>query len=286
LWNGIESFVNTVSSFFQNLGGQVITWIGNALDWLYQKGRDIIEGLARGLSDRFSSVVSWFQGIPGSIIGYFGRAGELLLDIGRQIIQGLWDGMKEIFKKMLSWLKGGMGDIANTVGDGMVIRSPSHVMRRLGQFTMEGFYLGMKDMWETTISWLKTVDPSELVETDLGANMQKALSSVAHTMSNMEEFAPTITPVLDLTQVQKDAAQISSFIGSDKLTPSVSIDHANVIAKTSVPASAEVTEHAAQTAGDVSFTQVINAPERLSTADIYKQTRNQFTIAKEELGIA
>jgi hypothetical protein len=35
----------------------------------------------------------------------------------------------------------------------------------------------------------------------------------------------------------------------------------------------------------VTFNQTINAPEQLSSADIYKQTRNQITMAKEELNI-
>jgi hypothetical protein len=37
--------------------------------------------------------------------------------------------------------------------------------------------------------------------------------------------------------------------------------------------------------GDVIFNQEINAPTELSASEIYKQTRNQITMAKEELDV-
>jgi len=38
-------------------------------------------------------------------------------------------------------------------------------------------------------------------------------------------------------------------------------------------------------AGEVKFEQNIYAPTQLSTSDIYKNTRNQITMAKQELSI-
>jgi hypothetical protein len=37
--------------------------------------------------------------------------------------------------------------------------------------------------------------------------------------------------------------------------------------------------------GEVNFEQNIYAPKQLSTSDIYKNTRNQIRLAKEELSI-
>jgi ApbE superfamily uncharacterized protein (UPF0280 family) len=40
-----------------------------------------------------------------------------------------------------------------------------------------------------------------------------------------------------------------------------------------------------QTTNEIKFEQIINAPTALSTNDIYRNTKTQLSLAKEELGI-
>ena len=62
-------------------------------------------------------------------------------------------------------------------------------------------------------------------------------------------------------------------------------DQANVIATADVGQSESSTiANAGPT--EVKFEQTINAPSQLSTADIYRQSRNLITLAKEELSIS
>jgi hypothetical protein len=42
-------------------------------------------------------------------------------------------------------------------------------------------------------------------------------------------------------------------------------------------------EHAPTGATSITFEQTINAPKQLSTADIYRQTKGQIALAREEL---
>jgi hypothetical protein len=114
---------------------------------------------------------------------------------------------------------------------------------------------------------------------------RNSLTAITDSLGDITEFNPTITPVLDLTKVQADAAKISDYIqGGPALTPSFSTAQARTIASDAqiVP---DTTTSPTATTGEVKFEQNIYAPEQLSTADIYKQTRNQITLAKEELSI-
>ena len=86
-----------------------------------------------------------------------------------------------------------------------------------------------------------------------------------------------------MTQVASDASKISDYIQtSQALSPSFSTNQARTIA--SIQNAPDISTESIKTQG-VNFEQNIYAPTRLSTSDIYKQTRNQITIAKEELSI-
>jgi hypothetical protein len=103
-------------------------------------------------------------------------------------------------------------------------------------------------------------------------------------LGNLDDFNPVITPVLDLTSLQRDAKTISGMLPTSSLTPSLSYEQASIIATTRTKTEEE--QAAGQTtSSEVKFEQNIYAPTQLSTADIYRQTRNQITVAKEELSI-
>jgi hypothetical protein len=142
----------------------------------------------------------------------------------------------------------------------------------------------MQEEWKTVEQWLGEVDPAASLNPNIASNMSNALNGVVDQLSAMEEFNPTITPVLDLTKVADEANKISGYISNATLTPAFSTAQARTIASDAqvVP---DTTTSPTATTGEVKFEQNIYAPEQLSTADIYKQTRNQITLAKEELSI-
>jgi hypothetical protein len=101
----------------------------------------------------------------------------------------------------------------------------------------------------------------------------------------VEITSPTITPVLDLSQVQRDAQLIGGMMPTASIPFNPAYIQAQTIARTATPVEEPTAEAGATPGGDVVFNQTINAPTQLSTGDIYKQTRNQITMAKEELAI-
>jgi len=115
---------------------------------------------------------------------------------------------------------------------------------------------------------------------------ENALSTISESLGTTDQFNPTITPVLDLTQVAADASKISDYIqSSEALAANVSYNQASLIASDTNAIADASSQKSPVGTSEIKFEQTINAPTQLSTSDIYKQTRNQITMAKEELSI-
>ncbi len=100
----------------------------------------------------------------------------------------------------------------------------------------------------------------------------------------MDDFNPTITPVLDLTQVQAGARGIGGIMGNSSVAADMSLRNADYISAVTSTRPDDSVATAKQT-GDVVFNQNIYAPKELSANDIYRNTKSQIALAKEELGV-
>jgi len=93
-----------------------------------------------------------------------------------------------------------------------------------------------------------------------------------------------ITPVLDLSKVQKDAKTIGSVLGTKPIEADVSYSSAKTISGATTEARERVNAQVEQTQKPtVEFTQNNYSPKALSAIEIYRNTRNQLSLAKEAI---
>ncbi len=152
-------------------------------------------------------------------------------------------------------------------------------MRYLGEPVINGITRAFDLDTSIESSLVDLVDRSMDTFNDVVTDITSALGEVT-------EFQPTITPVLDLTGIQTEAAKIGEYVNTaPSIAPSLSYSKAREIAYGVNGQANQNLENSPGVPGSVQFNQTINAPEQLSVADIYKQTRNQITMAKEELKI-
>jgi hypothetical protein len=272
-----------VFQFFISLPGKVLEFIGDIGDTLLETGKSVIRGFWNGLTAIWDEVTGWLSGLGKAILNALPLHG-LLRDIGEDVMNGFWNGLKSIWHTIEGWL----GDVADKVKSifekALSILSPSKVMMRIGEYTMMGFHIGMKNEWDKTESWLNRLNPDQLLDNALGSNLSKALTRAVDQMNTSSEFNPTITPVLDLTEIAKGASAIGGMIQTSPVVPVYSYGQAQTIAaqKTAIE-SPTTSQNGSDSA--VKFEQNIYAPTELSTSAIYKNTRNQIRMAKEELSI-
>lgn len=285
-FNGAISIIGNIAGFFIGIPGAILGWVGETIGLLVQKGKDVIQGLWNGATEIFNGLLGWIGHIDNVIAGVIPMMGDLLTDVGKAIIQGLWDGMKAIWEKAKAWLESIGSFIHDNFTSKLGIDSPSKVMHEVGVNIMEGLGNGMKSEWRENEKWMDQLNADQTIEEAFSTNLSKVLTSVADKMSTMSEFAPTITPVLDLSRVKEDASRIGGYLTSNNVPLSLSYNQAKIISKaTSERRSTDMIKEPTTPRGDINFEQNIYAPKQLSTSDIYKSTRNQIRIAKEELRI-
>jgi tape measure domain-containing protein len=282
LMSGVTSKVSDIASFFGSIAGKVLGWIGDTVGTLVSKGYGLISGFFSGISDRWTGVVNFFRGIGDKVLSAIGDLSDSLYNAGKAVIQGLWDGMQAVWHKATGWLNS--LNPLNHFND--INMAKGHAIKNLvpaGKAVMQGLYNGMYDEWGNITGWLSELDPASELDRSMGDRMATvingALTDMMSQLSTMDEFYPVITPILDLSVVAQDAKEISSLI-----EPAYSYAQASTIASTTTTPPDETMATPA-VPGQVSFEQNIYAPKQLSTGDIYKQTRNQITMAKEELSI-
>jgi hypothetical protein len=160
------------------------------------------------------------------------------------------------------------------------IHSPSTEFYKIGEQSAEGLSNAFDDDKTVQASAANMVD-------NITAAFTNSLGQIPDSLANMDAFNPTITPVLDLTKVQSQSSGISDALGAAIISPTVSSAQAALISSsTTAAAAASAANQPSTEPTSIIFEQTINAPTELSTNDIYRNTKSQITLAKEELGIS
>lgn len=241
--------------------------IATKLPQIIQAGWDLIISFIDGLADAAE------KNIP--------RLYKSVEHLGESIVSGVVRGIiaasANLFQNMaqLAW-----GAI-QAFQDALQMHSPSKAFEDASKFIPIGAANGIK----------KYADIAYTAVADMGTGVVSRFSSVISKISdgldtNMD-FNPTITPVVDLSNVSKSSSQIDNLLANKQLNLSVATVKAGAISATlkenqttpqPVPTTAQPEPKV------VSFTQINNSPKELSAIDIYRQTRNQLLKAKGLVG--
>jgi hypothetical protein len=114
--------------------------------------------------------------------------------------------------------------------------------------------------------------------------ISKTLKTIPDVLPDSMTLNPTITPVLDLSGVKKDAGQLNNMLTGGKISMGTSVVSARNAGTgfqdnvDSVNAGTTVTGNA-----NTIFNQYNNSPKALSSAELYRQTRNQLSATKSQL---
>jgi tape measure domain-containing protein len=178
---------------------------------------------------------------------------------GISIAEGLVKGINDSISTAVKTAEALATSIVKAIKKKLKIKSPSEVFAEIGTFMNQGLARGL-------------VDSSDHVATAVSSVADTAISAMHDALSGIDPN-PTITPVLDLTQIQSGADSVNSIFAG--LNPAVSSLHANAI-------SPQVASNIVGGTPDsvIKFEQNNYSPESLSAIEIYRQTRNQLAQAK------
>lgn len=192
--------------------------------------------------------------------------------------QGLVDGLRLQQKALEAQMALLANAMVAAIKKALGIKSPSRVFKEVGEYAAQGLTQGLEQSGD------KVADSA----TDIG---NKAVSSLQKSLSNMDKMIvgnlkvnPAIRPVLDLSDIRKNAGKMTSLLAGNKLRVETSYSDA-VSTAVAVRKYDDDGDPATDSGGGSTLNYIQNnySPKALSPVEIYRGTKNQLSTVKGAL---
>ena len=275
----VDAGANAVISFVQGLGRNANRVVTAGVDVIIQFLQGVASNGIRLAKAAFDILITFLNELASVIRQKSPELRQAGMNIAAAIVDGMTFGLaskaRQVAEKAVSMAQTATNAVTNFLGIG----SPSKVFIQIGKFMGEGMAIGLSDTRAVEAGAATLADSAV-------SSMRTIVSQINDEIGMIQDTSPTITPVLDTTQVQAEADRIAQYIADlQPVVPQDTFKMAQSIATSPSPRQVQSDIQSDQPSGGVNFEQNIYAPEQLSTSDIYKQTRNQITLAKEELSV-
>jgi tape measure domain-containing protein len=285
--NGISKNVTTLITAGANLIISIMKGIGDNLDRIITEGVKVIlkflDGIQRNLfliiNAGWNLVLSILDGLTNSIRTNAPIFRQKAKELVEAIIEGFGFDLKQIKRikdAMLKPFTAAWDGVKNLFG----WNSPAKAATDLAGGLAEGLQLGLKQNTRSSVTDMERYGYK--VKTAL----EKSISDANLKMSGISNFNPVIAPVLDLSGVRSEASKLDGILGTSAISAAVSYDQASVVSALSEQVAALTSAPTTTSPTEIRFEQNNYSPEALSVNDIYRQTRSQIELAKQELNVS
>ena len=276
--NHAKLYLDAIQSFYslaENVGKAISDKVTSAIKSTADNYKDIGESLAKILLQEFksegeSSGERAANDILDKIFDVFKDAYDDFKEVGENIGQGLRRGIEDAVDDVAREARDMAREARNAIEDELEIYSPSRVMREDGGYVGEGFALGI-------------IDKIRRVKQAAIQMAQTPVDAVKTALDDIPELDPTITPIVDLTNVMDAAETINGMFSEALSSIGVNVTKASTSMtarqQTNNPQNIQNDDGSGNT--NVTFIQNNNSPKALSRIDIYRQTRNQLAQFRE-----
>lgn len=216
----VKKIISGISSMGQDIYKAVssvirtgINAITNIGDWIITKGKAIINWIIDGIKEIGGDIGDALFGDDGVVskgLDKIEDIGSTLLDIGKDIVNGLIDGISSMGDAIIDAIIDICGPLGDVVKDVLDINSPSKVMAKIGEGVPEGLALGITNKGDMPSNAVASV--SEGVIESMGGLSSK----IADIINADTDFNPTITPMVDLTNVATGANAINDMLSANQ----------------------------------------------------------------------
>lgn len=269
---GVKIIIGILTGIRDNIGqvvkvgGQVIeaylNAIGKAIPGIVQAGVNLILKFIKGMTDAINKNSK--------------ALGEAGADLGIAIVNGMIRGLAGAGGRVAAAARDVARRALDAALDFLGISSPSKEFEKIGRYSAEGMALGLKKYSRTVEKAAEGVGRESL------ESFRKTFRDMGKLTISDLELTPTVTPVLDLSQVKKNAGQLTTLLGVRDVQVTTSYAAAKEAAdgfRRNETAKIEEADNLEK--GTVlNYTQNNTSPKALSPADIYRQTKNQLATAK------
>lgn len=218
--SGIKSAWSTIWDSVKNAIGYGISAAGTKIVEFFQKGKDIMNKMKEGVRDAWDKLKGAVTGAVEFAINGVKSLWDKLVEIGEWVVKGIKYGINKAKNLLGDGIRTAAEEMAKTCAKTLGISSPSKVFAKLGEYTMMGLPVGFKKELPYV---LDAIDDSGNTMIDA---MTDILSKVYDSFDQDMDYEPTITPVIDLSNVESGAESINDiFSGNRSMDMAISADN-------------------------------------------------------------
>ena len=279
----LQSIPKMVDAGFR-IASAILDGISKRLPDLIDKGADVVVAFIRGVSNSLpkitlaaiTAIIAFINSMTAQIRASSGALEAAGANLAEALIDGVVGGLGRLAGRAAAKAADVAKGMLNTALAVLGIHSPSKEFYWMGTMMIAGVVNSLGD----------GADQSAKAAANVGKGMIKSMSETLSGLNtalgtDTMEFNPTITPVLDLSQVKKDAASLGSLLS----LPAFDVSGAYANAKTassSFESNRKTDDEEGQNGSGSTtiFNQTNNSPKALSAIEIYRQTDNLISRAK------
>ena len=208
--NVIGNALKSIWDFFSNVFGNIFHTIGSAVSRFASSAAQMASNLWNGLKNGLKGLGGLVGGhIRDAVSAIKNKVGEWK-DAGVNLIKGFISGIKSKAQAIVDAAKGVVKGAVDSIKHFLGIHSPSRLFKGIGQYCDLGLVNGFKEYSS------KVANASRSVGKDAFNNMKRTLSNIADNVNENIDAQPTISPVMDLSDVINGTSQLNSLLSNNK----------------------------------------------------------------------
>ena len=287
---GLDSIISVVLAFAGSMGNALnesttstaaglrttVDRINSFQSQFRTAGQHLADGLLNGMRSNSSQFTGVFSSSVNQAVNSVRAYYNGFYDAGRYLVEGFTNGIND-YTRSAATAAANMASSAKTAADRALDNgSPSKIMMQVGRFFTEGFSIGITDR-EDMVS-----DSSEKVARKAISTLNDMLATSS--IDDMFDVSPTITPVLDLSAISKQAGSIDSMLSRSIAPSEAELREIDRRFRQNESGSRTAEKDASGPKSvNIEYNQTLNSPTSLSRYDIYRQTSNQLKLLRQEL---
>ena len=238
LVDGIINNIDIILTGIEDTINMVVDHLVSLTDTILEGIVKIIEGIATSIenhgADIFTAIFHVVEAIIGALTGFlFGSSDDpnSIAHVAKEMMSGLGKGIINFVGEAINGIIDIGSKIVGKFKEVFGIKSPSTVMAEIGGYLDSGLAKGITDNTKPVFSGINGLgdgiidslkskflgdeasDITGLFGDNVSSGLTDALGGITDVLDT-DDFTPTITPVLDLSEIQNGASQIPGMINS------------------------------------------------------------------------
>jgi len=272
----VEAGYKILIGFLTGIKNNITRVVTIALEIIAAYLDGIAKGLPRITQSGVNLIITFINSMADAIRSNSSRMNDAGWNLASAIVEGMVKGIFSGQGRIASAARDAAKKALDAAKDFLGINSPSKEFEKIGMGTDEGFALGINKFSHLVTRATEDVGAQAL------STLKDSLSNMANIVTDDINLDPVIRPVLDLTDIKKNAGEIGTILGA---TPLIIKDTVTTAHNISGQFQANANDGTDPTSGGHSesftFNQYNTSPKALTSAEIYRNTNNQLSRAKK-----